>query len=121
MRLRSLIVCFALTACGARIDSDREAELAALGLEGAIERALELGLAGFAAANSANIPEQVGSGDLSGTMTVNGQADQGASAIALDGVLVPDGDGTAREDGTTAVTGTVTNAGGGTYAVDLML
>ena len=31
-------------------------------------------------ASSANIPEQTGAGELSGTMTISGQVDQGASA-----------------------------------------
>lgn len=181
--------------CGARVDSDREAALATLGLEGALERALELGMDGFRAASSANLPTQTGVGDVSGTMTVDGQADQGNSAnknlrldvalagyadlealddgegdalavtyatpdgapLAVDlqlrgipdgtlegtfsgdvllagdlegqatlaltvaGALVPDGDEVAREDGTTAITGTVTNDGGGTFDVDLTL
>jgi hypothetical protein len=185
-----------LTACkGGAVNSDREAEAAALGLEGAIERALALGFDGFAAASSANIPEQTGSGDLSGTMVVSGQVDQGNSdnkgmrldvalddyadvetietdeidaiavayataeaspatfdlslrdipdgtltgsitgtfllsgdlegelslTLSLDGVIVPDGAGTVREEGTTTVTGTATNSGGGTYEVDTTL
>jgi hypothetical protein len=73
------------------VSSEAEAEIAARGLEGALERALDLGLDGFAAATSANIPPQSGSGDISGTMDVTGQADQGASdnkGLRLDVVLV---------------------------------
>ncbi|MEZ4318360.1 MAG: hypothetical protein R3F61_12690 [Myxococcota bacterium] len=185
-----------LVACkGGAVNSDAEAEAATLGLEGAIERALALGFAGFAAASSANIPEQSDAGDVAGTMVVTGQVDQGNSdnkgmrlnvaltdyadletfdtdeldaiqiaydtdpaalpsfdlslrdipdgtltgsiagdfllsgdldgvvtlALTLDGVIVPDGTGTQREEGTTAVTGTATNSGGGTYTVDLTL
>ncbi len=77
--------------CGPQVSNEAEAEVAARGLEGAIERALDLGLDGFAAATSANIPPQSGSGDIAGTMDVSGQADQGASdnkGLRLDVVLV---------------------------------
>lgn len=195
MRVAMLTTLLFLAACGKGVDSDREAGLAALGLEGAIERALALGFAGFEAAGSANIPPQSGNGDLMGTMTVTGQVDQGNSAnkgmrldIALDayadletvdddegdlvaivystdperlpafdlslrdipdgtldgsiaGIFLLDGDlvgelelqltldgaieafgsGTRRVEGTTVVTGTATNSGGGTYDVDVML
>ncbi|MCB9679026.1 MAG: hypothetical protein H6737_28250 [Alphaproteobacteria bacterium] len=196
MRTPFLLLLPTLVACkGGVVNSDREAEAAAIGLEGAIERALGLGFDGFAAASSANIPTQTGSGDLSGTMTVSGQVDQGNSdnkgmrldvalddyadvetietdeidavqvaydtddaalprfdlslrdipdgtmtgtvtgtfllsgdlegelslSLALDGIIVPDGDGTMREEGTTSVTGTATNSGGGTFDVDVVL
>src|SRR5690606_4696982 len=55
------------------------ARAAYLGLDAAIEKALNLGFAGFNAATSANIPPQNTTGDVSGTMDVTGQADQGAS------------------------------------------
>jgi len=64
---------------GGAVSSEQEAELAYLGLDRALSRAMDLGFDGFNAASSANIPEQVGSGDESGKMTINGQADQGAS------------------------------------------
>lgn len=67
-----------LAACGT-VSSDEEAELAALGLEDAIERAVDLGFDGFHAADSANISPQTGEGEVSGTLTVSGQVDQGAS------------------------------------------
>ncbi|MCO4745338.1 MAG: hypothetical protein KC912_11165 [Proteobacteria bacterium] len=75
-----LAVPLLLVACGGgSVTSEEEAELAYIGLDGAIERAMDLGFDGFNAADSANIPEQVGDGDESGTMTVNGQVDQGSS------------------------------------------
>jgi hypothetical protein len=40
---------------------------------------MDLGLLGFSLADSANIDTQTGSGDVSGTMTVDGKADQGSS------------------------------------------
>jgi hypothetical protein len=74
-----LAVPLLLAACGGSVSSEEEAELAYIGLDGAIERAMDLGFDGFNAADSANIPGQVGQGDESGTMTVNGQVDQGSS------------------------------------------
>ncbi|MBW2255070.1 MAG: hypothetical protein JRI25_10790 [Deltaproteobacteria bacterium] len=65
--------------CSDRLSSDEEAELAYLGLDVAIERALNLGMDGYNAASSANIPAQEDDGDVSGTMTITGQVDQGAS------------------------------------------
>lgn len=62
------------------IDSDADARRAYLGIDPAMDRAISLGFDGFNAASSANIPEQVGAGIVSGTMTINGQVDQGASA-----------------------------------------
>jgi hypothetical protein len=64
---------------GDDIDSDTEARWSYLGLDRAIDRAINLGFDGFNAANSANIPTQSGVGDVDGTMDVDGQVDQGAS------------------------------------------
>ncbi|RMH41799.1 MAG: hypothetical protein D6689_10125 [Deltaproteobacteria bacterium] len=65
---------------GDDLDSDTEARWAYLGFDRAVDRALGLGFAGFNAATSANIPVQEAAGDVSGTITVAGQVDQGASA-----------------------------------------
>ena len=62
------------------VADEASARLAYLGLDRAIDRAIDLGFAGFNAASSANIPEQTGAGELSGTMTIAGQVDQGNSA-----------------------------------------
>jgi hypothetical protein len=73
--------CFA--ACGgdeSDIDSDTEARWAYLGFDNAIDKGLNLGFDGFNAASSANIPTQNGVGDDTGTIAVDGQVDQGASA-----------------------------------------
>lgn len=61
------------------VDSPAEAELAYMALDGAVQRGLELGLQGFAAASSANIDPQAADGDTSGTMVITGQVDQGSS------------------------------------------
>ena len=74
------IALFVLPACGSRLSSAEEASYAYLGLDGALSRATMLGLRGFSEADSANIATQTAAGDVSGTMTVDGQADQGASA-----------------------------------------
>lgn len=76
---------------GGDISSDEEAELAYIGLDEAVSRAMDLGLLAFSLASSANLDPQSGGGDVSGTMTVGGQADQGASAnkgLRLDVALV---------------------------------
>lgn len=62
------------------IDSDEKARRAYLGLDPSIGKSLNLGFAGFNTASSANIDPQVASGDATGTLTVTGQVDQGASA-----------------------------------------
>lgn len=68
-------------ACGVDgIDSDEAARRAYLGLDPSIEASLNLGFAGFNAATSANIPPQTTSGPATGTLTISGQVDQGASA-----------------------------------------
>lgn len=74
-----ILVLVTLAGCGGQVSSDAEAELAWLGLDRGVDRALDLGLAGFNAASSANIDDQTGNGDIHGTMTVGGQVDQGAS------------------------------------------
>jgi hypothetical protein len=69
-----------LAACGGgEVSSDEEAELAYVGLDQAVSRAMDLGLLAFSLASSANLDPQTGEGDVSGTMTVGGQADQGNS------------------------------------------
>ena len=69
--------------CGGPDDAvadEESARQAYLGLDRAIDRAIDLGFAGFSAADSANIPEQTDAGELSGRMTVSGKVDQGASS-----------------------------------------
>lgn len=69
-----------LVACNNdNIDTDTEARWAYLGFDRAIDRAINLGFAGFNAASSANIDAQDDVGDVDGSMTVTGQVDQGAS------------------------------------------
>lgn len=68
-----------LLACGGGVSSEESARAAYLGLDLAVEKAMNLGFDGFNAASSANIPPQMTTGDESGTMTISGQVDQGAS------------------------------------------
>jgi hypothetical protein len=69
-----------LVGCGDdEVSSDEQARRAYLGLDDSISKALQLGFAGFNAASSANIPPQSGTGNVSGTMLVTGQVDQGSS------------------------------------------
>jgi len=70
-----------LAACGGDdIDSDEEARRAYFGIDQSIEKSLALGFAGFNAASSANIPPQMATGTVGGTLTITGQVDQGSSA-----------------------------------------
>lgn len=67
--------------CGSNdVSSNDDARRAYLGLDGSIDRAIDLGFDGFNAAQSANIPTENGVGTVGGKLTVNGQVDQGASA-----------------------------------------
>lgn len=61
------------------LGSEEDARRAYLGLDQSIEKALNLGMDGFNAASNANIPTQTGEGEVSGTIVVDGQVDQGAS------------------------------------------
>jgi hypothetical protein len=67
-------------ACGNDVASEEDARAAYLGLDPHVDKAITLGFAGFNAASSANISPQMVNGALSGTLTVTGQVDQGASA-----------------------------------------
>ena len=71
---------FALASCTGGVANEKDAQASYVGLNGAIGKAIQLGFDGFNAATSANIPPQSTTGDLTGTLDVVGQADQGASA-----------------------------------------
>ncbi len=73
-----LFLLLVLAACGDGVTDARSARAAYLGLDAAIEKALNLGFKGFNEATSANIPPQATTGDV--TMDVTGKVDQGASA-----------------------------------------
>lgn len=75
----AIFLTLGLVACGEKVSSEEEAALAWLGLERAIDKALDLGLLGYSQASSANIEPQSYTGDVSGTITVTGQVDQGSS------------------------------------------
>ena len=81
MRVLTLAVILAASACGSdSVSSEGDAQNAYLGLDLSIDKAITLGFAGFNSASSANISPQTTSGTASGTLTVTGQVDQGASA-----------------------------------------
>lgn len=61
------------------VSSDEQARRAYLGLDDSIDKAVNLGMQGFNEATSANISPQTTDGDVSGTITISGQVDQGAS------------------------------------------
>jgi hypothetical protein len=80
-----VLMIFALGACSSSSTSDGvastdDAKTAYLALDASIDTAIALGFQGFNAATSANIAPQTASGKASGTLTVGGQVDQGASS-----------------------------------------
>ncbi len=75
----SFVVASCAVGCQPSVADEASAERAYLGLDGAVERALNLGFAGYNAASSANIATQEDDGATKGTMSVGGQVDQGAS------------------------------------------
>ena len=86
--------------CGQGISDEEADERAVLGLQTAIERVISLGFTAFNLSNSANIDETTGAGDESGTLTLNGQIDQGNSdnkGMRLDVVLADYSDGDVEE------------------------
>lgn len=83
MTLSRLALLFAVCAAGCgngSVHSDADAQKAYLGLDASIDKAINLGFAGFNAASSANIPTEMTTGTLQGTLVVTGQVDQGASS-----------------------------------------
>jgi hypothetical protein len=70
------------SACSSKDDvsSEEDARLAYIGLHRMVDRTINLGMDGYNAATSANIPSQDGTGDVSGTITISGQVDAGVSA-----------------------------------------
>lgn len=79
MTIRALPLLALLVGCGGEVNSEDEAELAYIGLDGALSKSLALGFDGYNTASSANIDPQSTTGDVSGTLTVSGQVDQGSS------------------------------------------
>jgi hypothetical protein len=71
----------ALGCGGSNVSSTAEAETAYLGLDASIDKAINLGFAGYnAAINGANIPPQMQMGAAAGTITITGTVDRGASS-----------------------------------------
>jgi hypothetical protein len=81
IRISLLLFALGLVACGSDdIDSDEEARRAYFGLDKSIEKSLALGFAGFNAASNANIPPQMTTGTVTGTLAITGQVDAGTSS-----------------------------------------
>src|SRR5262245_4028116 len=75
-----LMLFLALPGCGSDdVGSEEDAKLAYEGLDGSIDKSIQLGFKGFNEASSANIAPQTDKGDKAGTVTVAGQVDHGAS------------------------------------------
>jgi len=81
MTLALTLGALGLAGCGGgAVGSEEDARLAYMGLDKSIDKAIQLGFDGFNTASSANISPQTAKGTLAGTMTINGQVDQGASS-----------------------------------------
>jgi len=74
-----LAIVAAIGCSSSGVSSADDARRAYLGLDGSIDKAIDLGFQGFNDAKSANIPTESAAGALTGTLTVTGQVDQGAS------------------------------------------
>ena len=102
--------------CGSNnVSSTDDARRAYLGLDGSIDKSIDLGFKGFNDAQSANIPTESTAGAMKGTLTVTGQVDQGASSnkqMRLDVTMVGYTDvvGFTYDSGTTADAGTTAPA-----------
>jgi hypothetical protein len=78
--LAALTLLAAFAACGNGVSSTEDAQKAYLGLDSSVDKAIQLGFDGYNFnPNGANIQPQSADGGVSGTMTVTGQVDQGAS------------------------------------------
>jgi hypothetical protein len=75
-----IVLLFVASCSGDGVSSDASAKAAYLGLDESIDKAITLGFEGFNAAQSANIPTEQVVGDVSGSMSIGGQVDQGQSA-----------------------------------------
>lgn len=78
--LALLALLSALGCSSNNVSSADDARRAYLGLDGSVDRAIDLGFMGFNAAQSANIPAETAAGTIGGTLTVTGQVDQGVSS-----------------------------------------
>jgi hypothetical protein len=65
--------------CSDDVGSEEDARRAYIGLDGSVDKAMQLGFQGYNLASSANIDPQTTNGAKAGTLTVSGKVDQGAS------------------------------------------
>ena len=77
---RTVLAILLLSCSSGGVDSTDAAKQAYLGLDESIDKAISLGFKGFNDATNANIPTEQTTGDVSGTISVTGQVDQGVSA-----------------------------------------
>ncbi len=111
-----IVLCSLSCGGGNAVSSEQQARLAYLGLDKAVGKSMQLGFDGFNAASSANIAPQSTTGLKSGTLSVTGQVDQGASAnkgMRLMVAMSSYSDGDVSVDGGTAVAITYSTADGG--------
>ncbi len=110
---------------GGQLSSEEQARRAYVGLDKAVGKSMQLGFDGFNSASSANISPQTAAGMKTGTLTITGQVDQGASAnkgMRLKVEMTNYSDGDVAVDGGSSVAITYATTDGGTQpALDLSL
>jgi hypothetical protein len=121
-----LSLCTLACGSGGGVSSDEQARRAYLGLDLAVGKSMQLGFDGFNSASSANIAPQTTSGAKSGTLTITGQVDQGASAnkgMRLKVAMINYSDHDVPVDGGTdiPITYTAPADGGAAPSLDLSL
>lgn len=79
MLLPVLVLALGIAGCSDDVGSEEDARRSYESLDKSIDKAMQLGFQGFNAASTANIDPQMGNGDRSGTITISGKVDQGAS------------------------------------------
>jgi hypothetical protein len=78
-----LAAAIAVAACGApngSVTDDEQARRAYAGVDRSVEKAINLGLAGYGSSSSANIAPQMTTGDAAGTLEVRGQVSRGTGS-----------------------------------------
>jgi hypothetical protein len=76
----SLLLALAfLAGCGDGVSSEEDAKKAYMSLDKSVDKAMQLGFQAYNLASSANVDPQTGKGDKTGTLTISGKVDKGAS------------------------------------------
>ena len=101
----------AAAGCGnGSVHSDADAQKAYLGLDASIDKAINLGFDGFNAASSANIPTQMTTGMLQGTLVIYDTMATALPMLTMDLKGIPSGTLSGSFDGVFTMTGDLKNS-----------